>query len=144
MEDLGRASPSPLYKEERETYMYTVSDILRDIDRGCTANNMIEDCFSYRIVFYVNENGIGKKYHVDTPYGNLRWSLENIIRENLSTTNCLVLAAVTTRKNRETVSLLSRSYAFSLNEYFQKVCNEKEKGYISNNCGRRRANWCYQ
>ena len=32
--------------------MYTVSDILQDIDRGCLANNMVEDMFQYRIVFY--------------------------------------------------------------------------------------------
>lgn len=28
--------------------MYTISDILMDIDRGCLANNMIEDRFTYR------------------------------------------------------------------------------------------------
>ena len=36
--------------------MYTVSDILQDIDRGCLANNMIENRFLYRIIFFVNEN----------------------------------------------------------------------------------------
>lgn len=35
--------------------MYTISDILMDIDRGCLANNMIEDRFTYRIVYFVNE-----------------------------------------------------------------------------------------
>lgn len=34
--------------------MYTVSDILEDIDRGCMAHNMVENMFSYRIIFYVN------------------------------------------------------------------------------------------
>ena len=100
--------------------MYTISNIISDIDRGCIANNMTEDRFSYRIVFFVNENGKGTKYYIDSKYGDLRKSLESIIRENLSVTNSIVLAAATTRKNGETVSLLSRSYAFSLEEYFKK------------------------
>lgn len=41
--------------------MYTVSDILADIDRGCMANNMIEDMFSYRIIYFVNEGKQGNK-----------------------------------------------------------------------------------
>lgn len=121
--------------------MYTVSSILNDVDRGIMAHNMIETCFSYRIVYFVNENGNGRKQYVDTPYGNLRRTLENIIRGNLSTTNSIVITAVTTRKNREIVSLLSRSYPFSMSGYFQQICDEKEKEYISSNYGRRRANW---
>ena len=39
--------------------MNTISDILMDIDRGCLANNMIEDCFTYRIVYFVNEGNNG-------------------------------------------------------------------------------------
>ena len=35
--------------------MYTVSDIMMDINRNCMANNMAEDRFSYRIIFFVNE-----------------------------------------------------------------------------------------
>lgn len=122
--------------------MYTISDILTDIDRGCTANNMIECCFSYRQVYFINENGKGRKCYVDTPYSGLRKSLETIIRENLSTTNTIVLATITTLKNGECIPLLSRSYPFSLSGYFQKICEEKEKEYISDNYGRRKANWC--
>lgn len=40
-----------LYKESGEN-MFTISNIIEDIDRGCLANNMIEDRFSYRIIFY--------------------------------------------------------------------------------------------
>ena len=35
--------------------MVTISDILKDIERGCTANNLKEECFSYRLVYFVNE-----------------------------------------------------------------------------------------
>ena len=122
--------------------MYTISDIIMDINRGCMANNMVEDMFSYRIVFYINENGKGTKHYTDTSYENLRQVLENIIRENLTTTNTVVLAAVTVRKNGETVSLLSRAYGFNLGEYFRKICEEKEKESISSNYGSRRVNWC--
>lgn len=122
--------------------MFTISDILLNIDRGILAHNMVEDKFSYRIVYFINENGIGKKYYVDTPYNGLRITLENIIRGNLTTTNTIVLATVTVRKNGETVSLLSRSYAFSLNEYFQKICETKEKDNINSYYVRRRAQWC--
>lgn len=122
--------------------MFTISDILIDIQRGITANNMVETCFSYRIVYYVNESGTGRKFHTDTLYGDLRRSLETIIRRNLTTTNTVVVAAVTTRKNGETVSLTSRPYGFNLNEYFRRICEESGKGFINNGYGRKRAQWC--
>lgn len=101
--------------------MYTISDVLQDINRGCLANNMIEDRFSYRIVFFVNENGEGKKHYIDTSYDGLRKSLESIIRENLSVTNNVVIAETTALKGEKCVSLLSRSYVFSLEEYFHQI-----------------------
>lgn len=108
-------------KGKRGKYMYTVSDILQDIDRGCLANNMIEDRFSYRIVFFVNENGNGTKHYIDSKYDDLRKSLENIIRGHLSVTNNIVIAETTALKNGKCVSLLSRSYSFSLEDYFHQI-----------------------
>lgn len=67
--------------------MFTVSDIVADIDRGIMAYNMVENMFSYRIIYFVNENGKGIKRYIDTPYNGLRKELENIIRSNLSLTN---------------------------------------------------------
>lgn len=122
--------------------MYTISDILYDVDRGILAHNMIETCFSYRIVYFVNENGNGTKFCVNTSYDGLRTALENIIRGNLSATNSIVISAVTTLKDGKCVSLISKSYGFNLNEYFRKICEGKEKEYISINYGRRRMNWC--
>ena len=52
--------------------MYTISDILMDIDRGCLANNMIEDRFTYRIVYFVNEGNNGKKFYIDSLYRDLQ------------------------------------------------------------------------
>ena len=104
--------------------MYTISDVLQDIDRGCLANNMIEDRFSYRIIYFVNENGRGTKHYIDTSYDGLRKSLESIIRENLSVTNNIVVAETTALKNGKCVSLLSRSYSFSLDEYFKRLNGE--------------------
>ena len=122
--------------------MYTISNILDDIQRGIAAYNMVETEFSYRVVYFINcKNGSEKRY-IDTRYDGLRNALENIIRGNLSTTNNIVFAAITTRRNGEIVSLPSKSYSFSLNEYFQKICEEKEKEYTNSNYGRRRANWC--
>ena len=111
----------PFIKESEERFMYTISSIFEDISRGCVANNLNEEYFSYRIIFFINENGIGTKHYVDTSYGGLRKALENIIRGNLTTTNAVVLAAVTVRKNEETISLLGRSYAFSLEGYFHQI-----------------------
>lgn len=68
-------------------------------------------------------------------------ALENIIRGNLTTTNTVVVAAVTVRKDGESVSLLSRSYGFNLNEYFEQIVGEKEKN-TNSNYRRRRAQWC--
>lgn len=104
--------------------MYTISNIIADINRGCLANNMIEDRFSYRIIFFVNENGKGTKHYIDTSYDGLRKSLESIIRENLSVTNNIVVAETTALKNGKCVSLLSRSYSFSLDEYFKRINGE--------------------
>jgi hypothetical protein len=59
--------------------MYTISDILMDIDRGCLANNMIEDRFTYRIVYFVNEGNNGKKFYIDSSYRDLRKSLSEAI-----------------------------------------------------------------
>lgn len=101
--------------------MYTISNIIADINRGCLANNMIEDRFSYRIVFFVNENGRGTKHYIDSKYGDLRKSLESIIRGYLSISNNIVVAETTVLKNGKCVSLLSRSYAFSLEEYFHQI-----------------------
>ena len=70
--------------------MYTISDILMDIDRGCLANNMIEDRFTYRIVYFVNEGNNGKKFY-------------------------------TVLKRGKCTCLLSKSYSFSLEEYFKRI-----------------------
>lgn len=104
--------------------MYTVSDILADIDRGCMANNMIEEMFSYRIIFYVNEGNRGTKHYIDSRYADLRKSLESIVRNNLSLTNNLVIAETTVLKNGKCVCLQSKSYSFSLDSYFKQISGE--------------------
>ena len=104
--------------------MYTISDIIADINRGCAVNNMAEDCFSYRIIFFVNEGNKGSKHYIDTEYEGLREALENIIRGHLSLTNSVVVAQTTVLKNGKCVCLQSRSYAFSLDRYFQQISGE--------------------
>lgn len=104
--------------------MYTVSDIITDINRGCAANNMVEDRFSYRIVFFINEGNKGSKHYLDTIYSGLRKSLENIIRNYLSLTNNVVIAETTALKNGKCVCLQSRSYSFSLDGYFKQISGE--------------------
>jgi len=104
--------------------MYTVSDILKDVERGCTAHNMAEDRFSYRIVFFVNEGNQGSKHYADTSYSGLRKLLENIIRNHLSVTNSVVIAETTALKDGECVCLQSRAYPFSLDGYFRQINGE--------------------
>ena len=118
---MGRSTPLSMNKGSEEKYMYTVSDIIRDIDRGCLANNMVEDMFQYRIIFFVNEGNKGYKHYIDTPYDGLRRTLENIIRGYLSVTNNLVIAETTVLKNGKSVCLQSRSYSFSLDGYFRQI-----------------------
>ena len=101
--------------------MYTVSDVFSDIGRGCTANNMAEEKFSYRIIFFVNEGDRGTKHRIDTVYSGLKEALENIIRDNLSLTNSVVIAETTALKEGRCVRLQSRPYAFSLEDYFRKL-----------------------
>ena len=104
--------------------MFTISDIIADINRGCMVNNMVEDCFSYRIIFFVNEGNRSFKHYIDTAYDGLRTSLENIIRGHLSLTNSVVVAQTTVLKNGKCVCLQSRSFAFSLEEYFKRISGE--------------------
>lgn len=104
--------------------MYTVSDIIADINRGCVANNMVEDRFRYRINFFVNEGNDSSKYYIDTTYDGLRKALENIIRNNLSLTNTVKIVETTVIKNGECICLQSRSYAFSLDGYFKRISGE--------------------
>lgn len=143
MENLGRGISFPPHMGEVEVrYMVTVSSILEDINRGCAVNNMIEQAFSYRVIYFVNFGNRGEKHYIDTSYANLRDVLENIIRRNLTTTNSVVLAAVTVKKDKETISLLSKAYPFSLDGYFEQICCEvKEKEYKTANYGRRRVQW---
>ena len=104
--------------------MYTVSSILNDLDRGIMAHNMIENYFSYRVVYFINFENRSEKHYIDTRYDGLRETLENIIRRNLTTINTVVISAVTVRKNGESVSLLNRAYGFNLSEYFRQICEE--------------------
>ena len=104
--------------------MFTISDIITDINRGCAINNMVEDCFSYRIIVFVRDGNRSTKHYVDTGYDGLRGSLENIIRGHLSLTNRVVIAQTTVLKDGKCVSLQSRSFAFSLEEYFERLGGE--------------------
>ena len=122
--------------------MFTISSIISDIQRGILANNMIEHAFSYRLVYFVNFGNRGEKHYLDTSYADLRDVLENIIRGNLTTTNSVVLAAVSVRKNGEVISLLSRAYPFSLSGYFEQICCEtKKRYYINSNYEERKVRW---
>lgn len=128
--------------------MLTVSDILQDIQRGILANNMNENKFTYRVVFFINDGNKGTKHYIDTTYGNLRKTLENIIRRNLTLTNGVVIAQITVRKNGKSISLLSRSYAFCLNDYFDRVTERREAGnkkrsnIYGNTYGKKVCSWC--
>lgn len=109
--------------------MHTISSILMDIDRGCLANNMVENKFSYRIVYLVNESNSSFKYSIDTPYSGLREALENIIRNNLSLTNSVVISEIIVQKDEDLISLQSRPYSFSLDGYFRQIkgeCRDKK------------------
>lgn len=113
-------------QRKRGKSMYTVSDIIEDINRGCMANNMAEDQFSYRIIFFVNEGNTGLKHYTDTVYSDLRKSLEGIIRNYLSLSNRIVIAETTVLKDGRCICLQSKSYAFSLDGYFRQINGEHE------------------
>lgn len=138
---MGGETSLPLLIKKARKFMFTVSDIINDLNGGIFANNMIEAYFTYRLVYFVNQNGKGTKFCVDTSYNGLRMVLENIIRENLTTTNTVVIAAATTLKDGKDVSLLSRSYGFSLDGYFQQIAGRKGKEYMNNNYGKRKVQW---
>lgn len=129
---MGRGNLPHPPKGTEVNSMYTVSDIIADINRGCMANNMIEDMFSYRIIFYVNEGNKGTKHCIDSQYKDLRKSLESIVRNNLSLTNNLVIAETTVLKNGKCVCLQSKSYSFSLDSYFKQISGEN-RNYKSEN-----------
>lgn len=107
--------------------MFTISDILQDINRHCAIYNMIENKFSYRLVYFINAENGSEKHCIDVQYDGLRIALENTIRGNLTVTNNIVIAAVTVRKKGEVISLLGRSYGFSLEEYFCQIYGKGKK-----------------
>lgn len=122
--------PSPHMEKVKGKFMYTISNILEDIDHGIMANNMVETEFSYRIIFFVKDGNRSSKHHADTAYDGLRETLEGIVRDYLSLTNSVVIAAVTVRKDGQSVCLQSRSYGFSLDEYFRRIngeCGERSR-----------------
>ena len=121
--------------------MYTIKNIVEDISRGCIRNNLNEDCFSFRIVYYTNEHGTGTKHYMDSTYGGLRQTLETIVRNNLTLENTLVVAQTTVRKDGRCVCLQSRSYPFSFGKYFELISGKREKCYIENNYGRKKVQW---
>lgn len=104
--------------------MFTISDIIADIDRSCAINNMNEDKFKYRIVFFANDRNRSSKNYIDTTYSGLRKTLENIIKNNLTLTNCVVVTQTTVWKSGKCVCLLNRSYGFCLNDYFKQINGE--------------------
>lgn len=104
--------------------MFTISNIIEDIDRGCAVHNMVEAEFSYRIVFFVREGNKSSKHYIDTAYDGLRETLESIVKENLSLTNSIVVAQTTVRKGGQQICLQSHSYGFSLDEYFRRINGE--------------------
>lgn len=122
--------------------MYTITDILEDINRNCAIYNMNENRFSYRIIFYINDDDKSSKHYINSTYDNLCREVENIIKNNLSMTNKIAIANVTTLKGGNSICLLSRSYAFSLDGYFRQIVGKREKEYKTANYGRRRSNWC--
>ena len=90
--------------------MFTISDILTDIDRGINANNMVETEFSYRVVYFIRDGNGSYKHYADTMYDGLRETLENIVKENLSLTNSVVIAAVEVGEEGQAGCLPNRSY----------------------------------
>lgn len=92
------------------------------------ANNMMEDRFSYRIIFFINDENRSKKYYIDTRYRDLRKSLESIIKNHLSLTNTIVIAETTVLKGGKCVYLQSRSYSFTLEEYFKQINGGHKSG----------------
>lgn len=107
--------------------MHTISDIVADVERHCAIYNMMEDRFSYRIVYYVNEGGVGIKHYIYSTYDGLRRTLETIVKNNLSLENTLVFAQTTVRKDGACVCLQSRSYKFSLEGYFQVIYGRQKR-----------------
>ena len=101
--------------------MYTVSDIIADINRGCAVNNLNENMFQYRIIFYVNEGTIGNKHYMDSVYSDMRRTLEDMIRKYLSLTNNIVIAETTILRDGKCIGLQSRPYSFCLDEYFRQI-----------------------
>lgn len=104
--------------------MFTITNIMEDINKGCAINNLNENAFTYRVAYYVNEGNISKKHHMDSSFDNLRQTLEKIIQSSLSLTNNIVISSVTVKKNGKCVYLLSRSYKFCLDGYFRWITDQ--------------------
>ena len=101
--------------------MYTTYEIMLDFERGCLAHNIIEDRLIYRISYYVNRNRVGRKYHCIVSYDEMQQTIVGIIKKHLTWETDVVITGITARKGTETMKLLSRSYPFSLEKYFEYI-----------------------
>ena len=75
----------------------------------------------------MNDENKGTKFRVDTSYDGLRESLENIIRDNLTTTNSLVIAEVTVRKDKQSISYSAKRMGSAWTDIFKRSARKKRK-----------------
>ena len=57
--------------------MFTISSIIEDIDRHCMVNNMVEDRFLYRVVYFINTGKRSEKHYCCSCSSNSveRWKM---------------------------------------------------------------------
>lgn len=103
--------------------MTKFKDIVQDCINGCTSRNIDEYHMHFNINYYVNSAyGQGTKYHCFVFHvKDLEENLCNIVRDNLSRDNDVVITDITIKNEDEIIRVNKNYYPYSLNDFMKSL-----------------------
>lgn len=109
--------------------MHKISEIVQDCIRGCWAVNADEKKMHFNINYYVNSAfGSGEKYYLFVyKVEDLEDALFNIIRNNVTAENDVVISDITIKHMDEIISVNKHSYPYGINSYIKNEFLKKIK-----------------
>ena len=111
--------------------MLTIKEIISDVERGCLANNIVEEKFLYHISYCIKRGEVRKKQYCTADFRGMQQAIAEIIKKNLTLENDIVITDISTNKGAEKIRLLRRSYPFSLEKYFEIIEGRANNGKIN-------------
>lgn len=103
--------------------MTKIKQIVQDCINGCTANNVDELRMHFNINYYVNSaHGQGKKFYCFVyKVSDLEENLYNIIRDNLTKDNDVLITDITVKHNSDIIRVNKSNYPYSLSYFMETL-----------------------